>query len=159
MQFGEFTLQKKNGVRITTTPRKLFNALYKSAVFAPNNSCFIGKVKYYKTPKLKNLLHTKGAEWILDKTGIGVAKSLLFKRITFDHEKEVRLIYNSFGKFKSDLYKFEVNPFELIDDIAFDPRMEYKEFKKHKTKLTSIGFEKRIVKSKLYHIPNFVIKV
>lgn len=92
---------------------------------------------------------------ILDQTGFGQALTLLFKRTPFKHENEVRLIYNSQGKVNGDLYKFEIEPFGLIDDIVFDPRMDYKKFKEEKRNLRKLGFKKRIVKSNLYKVPKF----
>src|SRR5690606_21988540 len=46
----------KNGVRISSTPRKLLVSLKDASVALNNINCCIGKVKYYSTPKLKSLL-------------------------------------------------------------------------------------------------------
>ena len=115
----------KDGVRVMTTPKKLLEALFRNDVY-PNSkrSAFIGKVQYYKTEKLIKLLQKKGADWILDPSGRGPAQSLLFKRLAFKHENEVRLIYNSFNKFQHPLCSFDLEPHEVIDDIVFDPRIE-----------------------------------
>lgn len=144
----------KNGVRIATTPKKLLKSLYNSTEEYRNISCFIGKVNYYTTPKLKNLLEQHASTWILDSTGAGQAKTLLFKRNAFKHENEFRLIHNSQGKEKSDLYKYRIAPFDLIDNIVFDPRTEYTDFAKHKKELRKIGYKNSIVKSVLYQAPN-----
>lgn len=122
---------EKNGVRIATTPRKLLNAL-NNCSNNPKNECFIGKVKYLTTKKLKSLLEKEGAELVLNKNGTGLAQSLLLKRTPFKHENEIRLIYNSFGKFQGEMIKIEVEPLELLDDIVFDPRIEYEKFKQYK---------------------------
>src|SRR5690554_6622501 len=81
---------EKNGVRIATTPRKLLNAL-NNCSNNPKNECFIGKVKYLTTKKLKSLLEKEGAELVLNKNGTGLAQSLLLKRTPFKHENEIRL--------------------------------------------------------------------
>jgi hypothetical protein len=152
----------KNGVRITTTPRKLLKSLYEDTGCQINDySCFLGKVKYYKTPKLKEFLNLNSAEWVyFDPTGQGLAQSLLFKRTPFKHENEVRLLFNS--KFKGeknpDFYSYYFDPREIIDDIVFDPRMDVSEFNRHKKNLIQLRFEKRIVKSRLYDIPKFIIE-
>ena len=149
----------KNGVRITTTPRKLLETLYKSCGTQINAySCFVGKVKYYETTKLKEFLDENVTNWVyFDIDGKGIAQSLLFKRIAFKHENEVRLLFNS--KFKGeknpDIFSYLFDPRTLIDDIVFDPRMEISEFNRHKKNLIQLGFQKRIVKSKLYDIPDF----
>ena len=149
----------KNGVRIATTPRKLLCSLYNSANEYRDINCFIGGVNYYTTPKLKKLLDTRASTWIVDSTGAGQAQTLLFKRSAFKHENELRLIYNSQGNEKSDLYRYPIDPFDLIDDIVFDPRIEYKEFVQYKKDLQEIGFNRRIVKSILYQSPKLKFRM
>lgn len=150
---------QKNGVRIATTPRKLLTDLYNDVTPDGKFSAYIGRVKYYKTKNLIELLNNKAFDWIMDKSGEGPARTLLFKRVTFKHENEVRLIYNSFNKFKHEKIGYNTNGLELIDDIVFDPRIDYNEYRAMKEKLRNIGFEKRIVKSKLYQIPELTIKL
>lgn len=148
----------KNGVRITSTPRKLLNDLKEVSVNSKNIDCFIGRVKYYSTPKLKKLLQ-ENSHWLIDETGVGPAQTLLFKRFAFRHENEVRLIYNSFGRFNKDMMKYEVEPLKFVDDIVFDPRISYAEFSKYKEQLLKLNFKKRIVKSILYQIPDLIVYV
>lgn len=151
----------KDGVRVASTPRKLLKALYaQGGKFQAINS-FIGKVSYLKTKELLEFIGKPGyvQSLILDPSGIGQAQTLLFKRISFKHENEARLIYNSFGKIKSDIFKFKVDPIDLFDDIVFDPRMDYKAFAKYKIRLRELGFKKRIVKSTLYRIPKLKFKL
>ncbi|ENA1764020.1 hypothetical protein ABF173_001114 [Flavobacterium psychrophilum] len=110
---------------------------------------------------MKGYVNENIDNWVyFDIDGRGLANSLLFKRNAFKHENEVRLIYNS--KFKgcenSDIFSYRINPLELIDNIIFDPRIEYAEFKRHKKNLKEFRFDKKIVKSILYHIPDFKIK-
>jgi hypothetical protein len=152
---------RKNGARITTTPRKLLHSLFVDTGNDINNySCFLGKVDYYTTDKLRKHLDKNALRWLIEPSGKGLPQSLLFKRTPFKHEKEVRLLINT--KFKTvrngNLYPYRFNPLEIIDDIVFDPRIDYKEFKDYKVKLQKLRFDKRIVKSKLYDIPKFIIK-
>ncbi len=149
----------KKGVRITTTPRKLLKSLYDSADEFKDISCFIGNVNYYTTPKLKVLLDNHASDWILDSTGSGQAQTLLFKRNAFKHENEIRIIFNGQGKIRGDLYPIKIDPFDFIDDIVFDPQIQYSEFKKEKEKLKKLGFKKRIVKSILYQSPKLKFRM
>lgn len=149
----------KRGVRIATTPRKLLRSLYDTAGEFRDIHCFIGGVNYYTTPKLKTLLDKHASKWIIDSTGAGQAQTLLFKRSAFKHENEIRLIFNSQGKEKSDLYGYPVDPFNLIDDIVFDPRIDYKEFAQFKDDLKKMGFKNRIVKSILYQAPKLKFRM
>lgn len=151
----------KNGARISTTPRKLLQSLFIDTGNQINDySCFLGKVNYFTTEKLREHLDKNAIHWLNEPTGQGLIQSLLFKRKPFKHENEVRLIINV--KFKTkrgeNIYPYFINPFELIDDIVFDPRIEYEEFKYFKMKLRKHNFKKRIVKSKLYDMPKFIIK-
>jgi hypothetical protein len=148
----------KNGVRLSTTPRKLIDELKEISINSKNTDCFIGKVKYYSTIRLKKLLEDN-SHWLLDETGVGPAHSLLLKRLAFKHENEVRLIYNSFGRFNNKMMKYEVEPLDFIDDIVFDPRITNKEFSKYKKQLRQLNFKKRITKSTLYQIPKLKILV
>lgn len=152
---------EKNGARITTTPRKLLQSLFVNTGDQINDfSCFLGKVNYYTTTKLREHLDKNAIHWLIEPSGQGMIQSLLFKRIPFKHENEVRLIINT--KFKTsrseDIYPYYFNPLAVIDDIVFDPRIKYEEFTENKGQLRKLNFKKRIVKSKLYEMPKFVIK-
>jgi len=151
----------KNGVKVKTTIRKLFEALYTQTGKFKDISCFIGKVQYFPTAKLLDLLadpdNTKSN--LTDTTGRGQASTLLLKRMAFSHEKEVRLIYNSPNELHSDIYEFDINPFNLIDQIVFDPRIEDSNYKADKELLRNWGYEKGIVKSGLYKIPNLEFSI
>lgn len=151
----------KNGARIETTPRKLFDSLYSKLNNIQDISCFIGKVKYFSESKLKSLLEEKGSDWINDINGIGQAKTLLFKRDAFEYENEVRLIYNSFKlNSESDTYSYKIDPHDLIDKITFDPRIDYAEFRRHKQNLIHLNYnDENILKSTLYKTPNLKFKL
>jgi len=146
------------GVKVKTTIRKLLEALYNQAGDFKDISCFIGKVEYFSTKKLLELL--SGSDSIkanlTDTTGRGQASTLLLKRLAFSHEKEVRLIYSSPKDLHSDIYQFEIDLLELIDQIVFDPRMDDANFEASKRLVRDWGFTKGVVKSKLYKIPDLI---
>ncbi|SHO73264.1 DUF2971 domain-containing protein [Flavobacterium cucumis] len=152
----------KNGARITTTPRKLLKSLFIDTGNQINDfSCFLGKVQYYSTTKLCQHLDKNAIHWLIEPTGKGMIQSLLFKRLPFKHENEVRLIINT--KFKPqrakiNIYPYLFNPLEIIDDIVFDPRINYEEYQNYKIQLRKLRFTNRIVKSILYDMPKFTIK-
>ncbi len=150
----------KDGVRVKSSPRKLLKALYDQAGEFSNLNSFIGKVEYFKTKELTDRLNdqNKTQAFILDQSGRGQAFTLLFKRYPFKHENEVRLIYNSFGNVIGDLYNFPIDPFDLVEEIIFDPRMDNKVFSKYKYELRKLGFKARIVKSNLYKVPKLKFK-
>lgn len=143
--------EKKDGVRVTSTPRKLLEALSKTQPNHSSISCFIGKVTYLKkTALFESLSKIK----LLDPNGSGFAESLLFKRNEFRHEKEVRLIYsNPHDNCKNDTYPVPINPNELFDKIMFDPRMNATQVKNNRALIRRQGFVGKINQSTLYRAP------
>jgi hypothetical protein len=74
-----------------------------------------------------------------------------------EHEEKLRIIYHS--KLDKPYYSYTIDPINLYDEVLFDPRMEEKEFIKHKDELIRLGYSKSIEKSTLYTIPNFTLIV
>lgn len=142
----------KNGIRLSTTPRKLLDALKASVTNRhPELSCFIGKVQYkYKSDLIKAL----GAISLLDTNGSGLAESLLYKRKEFSHEKEIRLIHiGEDGKCLNDIFKFDIDPNFLFDRILFDPRMDETVRKNHIKEIRKLGCATELKRSTLYDSP------
>ena len=147
----------KSCVRIRTTVNKLAESL-SAKCKSHQISAFIGEVQYYPEKRLQ-IQAKKLASDIMNSTGINFAMTLLFKRNSFDHEKEVRLIYlgDQTDKFNR-IYKYEVDPHQLITSIAIDPRATdqlvdvYKHYLRNK-----IGFKGSVIKSTLYEPPKELI--
>ncbi len=150
-----------NGIKVKTTIRKLFNALYEKVGEHRKVSCFIGKVKYMnKKNLLSQLSDSNLADKLTDNTGLGQASTLLFKRFAFSHEKEIRIIYYSPTNLNSESFKFKFDPNSLFDQIVFDPRMNYKAYKNDKQRLKEeFGLNMSIFKSSLYKIPELSFKM
>lgn len=140
-----------NSVKISTTPRKLITSFLE--IHNDYNKTFIGKVKYLKSLDLKILFENNAKTWVFEEGGLGHTKTLLHKRYPFKHENEIRLIHNTFIDLESDILKYPIEPNNLIENIIFDPRIDYSIFKKRKQDLRELGFRKTIVKSNLYKLP------
>lgn len=109
-------------VRVKTTARKLFDAIY------TNDKCmattYIGKVDY-KQPNgvddwIRNLYLTAGT---LNRSFVD---SLFIKRMVFSHENEVRIIINfdsEAEECKRDHISFSINSEIFIDEYLIDPRL------------------------------------
>jgi len=149
-----YSLHKK-AVKISSTPRKLLSGLFQ----VDNNihKVFVGKVTYLTSSKLEKLFNENAKDWVFDQEGVGKSKTLLYKRYPFKNENEVRLIYNTFINADKLVLKYDFDPFHLVDNIVFDPRIDYSDFRTKKLELREIGFTKGIVKSNLYKSPNFNI--
>lgn len=147
---------EKNGVKIKTTINNLFRSLYSAQTQYASFSCYIGKVKYYPKKDINQIISDRISGRRLFNGNIGQARSLLFKRRAFRHEREIRLIFlDPHNKSDSNIYPYSCDPFFLIDRITFDPRMDQKLYKKYKNKLISIGFKGSILQSGLYRVPKF----
>ncbi|MBH5328062.1 DUF2971 domain-containing protein [Eikenella sp. S3360] len=140
----------KDGIRVSTTPRKLLNSLHGQVGEFAKVRGFIGQVKYFKKSELIDKLKEIN---LLKTDGSGIAESLLYKREAFQHEDEIRLIY--FGRDKLcqyDTFKFDINPIELFDILLFDPRINpylKKAYKDHIIKKGRFKFRR----SSLYEAP------
>lgn len=146
----------KNGVKIQTTIRKLFQSLYSAQTSYASISCFIGKVKYYSKEEIKKLVSDRIEGRKQFDGNIGQARSLLFKRNAFRHEKEIRLIYlDPHNQANSNIYLYSCDPLSLIDRITFDPRMSPRLYNIYKKHLKGIGYRGTLVQSSLYRPPMF----
>lgn len=151
----------KNGVKIKTKISNLINNLNETSGEFRDISAFIGKVQYQSTSRLLEMLTNRErmSGKILDSTGRGQASTFFYKRIAFKHENEIRLIYNSQQHSENDLHNFAINPFELIEEITFDPRSDKDFYNTSKMKLIELGFQGKIIRSGLYDIPNLTVNV
>lgn len=145
----------KDGVRITTTPRKLLTALQESDPTYQSIRCFIGRVTYLsKTELLKKL----GSINLMGTDGSGVAESLLYKRKEFAHEREVRLIYSGADDQRlGDTYPFAVDPNGLFERLTFDPRMDPELKKAYWLAFKNKKYEGKITASALYKPPEGLV--
>ena len=143
--------QSKDGVRVSTTPRKLLAALKEFVGEYAELKCFLGKVQYKRKSELLNSLKSID---LFNTNGSGIAESLLYKRIEFKHENEVRLIYcGDDNKCLNDLFHFKINPNTLFDRILFDPRMDEELRVAYKLAILEKNCEVEIRRSSLYDAP------
>lgn len=144
----------KEGVKVKTTVRSLFQSLYDVAGAFRELGVFIGKVDYKPEPELLHQLTNTG--FVVKSDGSGIAESLLMKRIEFKHEEEVRLIYSDpEKKCKADVFTYSIDPVKLFEEITFDPRMDEAIYNHHKEVLLKLGVVGTISQSSLYKIRHF----
>jgi hypothetical protein len=142
---------RKDGVRLMTTPRKLLAALKSHVGQYADVKCFIGKVQYKKKSELLNVF---GKINILSSDGSGIARSLIYKRPEFSHEREVRLIYNGDdNNGTSDIFSFEIDYNKLFDRVLFDPRMEESLRRSYISAIKDLGCTVGVKRSTLYDAP------
>ncbi|MBX3640413.1 MAG: DUF2971 domain-containing protein [Nitrosomonas sp.] len=137
----------KSGAKVRTTPRKLLDALKGCNPQFGDITCFIGKVQYQTQ---KDLVSTLMKLKLLTSNGSGIAKSLLYKRVEFRHEKEVRLIYTD-GE--GLIHPVGIDPNKLFDEIVFDPRMDIHLYAAYAAAVKTKNFSGRVAQSVLYKPP------
>jgi hypothetical protein len=145
------------GVRIRSTVAKLSDALWLSNNQLSPVKFFTGSVKYQRRKQLEHLLETIPFEsMIRGESNITIAESLLLKRSSFSHEKEVRLLAHILPNDGDDrrrnngLYFIPINPSDLVDDICFDPRATDRYFDLCKNIIKLLGYTGKISRSSLY---------
>lgn len=164
---------ERNSVRIKTTLRKLVNIItYDRTIVTPDgigviNDTFLGAVKYKNKDELDNWIKIQ----VLDSKNLAniIKDSLFIKRDCFQHESEIRVIYladlNDDQKLVPysipTLISFDITPIELIDEIAFDPRVDMSflnAYKDYIIKMFSFP-ENKITKSNLYDFKPFTFNI
>ena len=137
--------QDKNGVKVRCTIRSLIDSIIKLNPDFRNEGIFIGKVHYLPQNAILNILSN-----ITDIYGREAAKSLLFKRTEFKHESEVRLICT---RGSEEVQKFEIDPFSVIEEIVFDPRMNEYICDSYIDSIKNKGYTGRVAQSSMYRLP------
>jgi hypothetical protein len=152
----------KNGVKVRSTSRKLREVL-SSDVHLPDISAFVGVVKYRTEQSLLRMTNDRARmnRKIFSTNGQGQAETLLFKRDGFSHEKEVRLIYfdNCDANAKNKIFNFNIDPFDLIDEIKLDPRMNQDLANVYIQHFKGLGFNGEVSRSGFYELPEITLKI
>jgi hypothetical protein len=151
------------GMKLRTTPRKLLAALSAGVTTEPENTCFLGAVRYLPQEDLVQLVADEVSRDLIDAFAgaRGHAESLLFKRAPFEHEREVRLMYVDWDAKNGSLETLStaVRPSELIDEVILDPRLSADDVRLRHDQLRALGFSGGISKSPLYQRSLFEIVV
>lgn len=151
----------KHGVKVKTTPRKLRDALA-SQVEHPSLSAFIGRVRYESGQYLREMVNdrVRMQNKIFDTSGRGHAETLLFKREEFSHEREVRIVYSGSERdAQRDIFPFRIDPFSLIEEIVFDPRMDRNLAAIYESHFLGSGFSGPVSRSQMYDLPSITVMV
>nr|WP_053000095.1 hypothetical protein [Sphingomonas sp. Y57] len=144
---------KKRFLRIRSTPRKLLVPLIVAHPQMPQDTCFFGRVTYLKEAKLRHYAQQGGT---FAPSALGFAEALLRKRHAFRHEKEVRLLFfgDAADRDAKGLYRYTVDPHDMITQIMADPNRDRGQWKADKTAIAAAtGFAGSIKRSKIYDPP------
>jgi len=154
----------KDGFRVRTTIRKLFDQFYNADFNFAMLTFFIGRIQYWTEAEIKQYFEDPdnlgGA--ITDTSGKGNVGTLLIKRPEFQHENELRLIaqtHESWYDTSNKLYSFPVDVNLTIEDILADPRMDPATFETAQAEFRALGYKNSIHRSTLYQVPNLNLRL
>jgi hypothetical protein len=144
----------KQGVRIRTNMRKLFSVYWDDQDIHSRNKYYIGVVNYYSRKEIEKLLRELTfVDAAIGGRNIVFAELLCLKRLEFQHESEVRILYNDIHGFEEDgLYRRTIDYNQLFEEVCLDPRLELTEFNLIRDELIKLGCKLPIIQSNLYRV-------
>jgi hypothetical protein len=143
------------GVRLSTTARKLVNCLTDGFGWANRDNCYITAMKYFTESDLTQYVANAIGTY-RDKAFGGIpghADGLSLKRDPFRHESEVRLLYiDADRKFQGQpSIEVPIDVNAVIEEITLDPRTRTGGREpKRKAWLEEHGFKNPVKTSRLY---------
>lgn len=153
---------KEMGVKLKTTARKLFDAVYDHEDRFSDLTYFLGLVQYLPEAQLVKIMSNPDITRALlfDGTGVNQVRTLLWKREEFSHEEEVRLIFCGDRKrhdLDTDFYPFAIDPNGLFDEVVIDPRADESQVQEITEEICRRGYTGPLRQSPLYRLPDFEI--
>jgi hypothetical protein len=136
------TVPAEEGVRVTSTPRKLIAAMLDWTKERPGLSCFVGAVLYKDDAEIRQILRNVVEAHGPDAVGRGQlrAELLLLKRRFFSHEAEVRVIcVDDRENPEQSMIQIPIQP-EIFDEVQFDPRLELFERNEREQRIRGLGY-------------------
>ena len=158
---------KKDGFRVKTTIRKMFETFYDIKNPLAMTAFYVGRILYEDEVDIKTFFEDSVnlETLILDQSGNGQIETLLVKRLEFEHENELRLILaadKSWIDTTQNSYEFPIDINFHFEEILADPRMDDDDancFSNSVKEIRALGYTNPIEKSKLYQIPNLNLRL
>lgn len=153
-------LPREEGVRVSSTPRKLLNALETGTKERLAGQSYIGSVRYISEDGLAMEvldIFIKLKEHVFDQLD-NLVNFALLKRNAFSHEAEVRLLFISDNPDPATKHiRVKIDPNAIFDEVTFDPRLEGFERKEREDVVRKLRYSGKIVASNLYQRPDLSI--
>lgn len=148
----------KDGVRVKTTLRKLWNSFANLEDNRCELSYFIGKVQYKSADHIIYPLISNLKSYFVHEDSRALANTLFYKRIEFQHENEIRIIFkNRSTQNYGNLYEHNFDFLDNVEEILFDPRISDEDYETEKKYFTRADSNVAISKSTLYKMPDLRI--
>lgn len=147
---------RNEGVTVTTTPQRMIQALKAWREFQNKGHFVIGAVSYHSVEEISQAITSFVKSDLGPKhfqTVQGRADSLLWKRVYFRHEAEVRILNIVAGGLDGspDFIHLPFEPNELFEEVSFDPRLSPFERAERKAELERLGYTGTISEDQSYH--------
>ena len=141
-------------VRITTTPRMLYDELRTSRIFTQDMGVELQKVQYRTCEVIDKWLDSI---YVTSTSMVGyIIASLFTKRMEFQHEQEVRLfihVKSTNAKSGENALVVPINPLRMIKEYVMDPRLDAKQCEHITNLLVKQCVERRFIRqSTLYKL-------
>ena len=147
----------KIGVRVKSTLNKLFSEFYRQDDAFKYSKYWIGNVIYQTEKEIIDRFKKVSITEFIDPQGASLVETLFIKRVEFEHEIEVRVVFNDVEKtISGDAFSYSIDPNYLIEEILFDPRFEDHYYGCSTKHLQQLGCVAQISKSSLYQIPEII---
>lgn len=144
---------KKDGIRVTTTVRKLFALIWNEADEFRSLNYFIGSVKYNSRTEIERFMsNTSFWDIALGGQNDGFARLLCMKRNEFEHENEVRILIRNNNHGSGGCYGVDIEVQNVFEEICLDPRLEDEVFETLKTEIEQLSNSIPITQSELYKV-------
>jgi hypothetical protein len=143
--------------------RKLFDSFYDGNDKVADLKFLIGKVQYWKEAEIAHFM--SGVSFYRDVASggqaTGFAKLLCMKREGFEHEREVRLLFQDLDPKRSTgkLTLFDCDVNAICDDVVIDPRLDKAQVATFREEILTAGCTLPVSQSPLYRMPNYIISL
>lgn len=145
---------KKDGVRVSTTIKKLFSCIWDEKDKYRSLKYFIGKVSYTSRSDIENFMENTPFEYIASGgNNDKFARLLCVKREEFSHEEEIRILVDDLDKKGKDgLYRISFDYQDILEDVCLDPRLSDGDYSALKNEFQNMGCKLPITQSELYKV-------
>ena len=148
------------GVKVRTTVQKVFNNLKASGSTIPYLQFFVGKVDYASETDIRQFMgKLTFSDIAMGGQGDRFADLLCIKRTAFEHEAEIRLLFQDIEprRGSNGVFQFPLDANLVFEDVVLDPRLNDADAAALNPKLENAGCTLPISRSPLYESPRFVI--
>jgi hypothetical protein len=157
-------VKRSAGVKVRTTIRKLFENLKAVGSPAPYLQFFVGVVTYLSEDAIKDMMRPLTfRDLTIGAPACRFANLLCIKRTAFEHEAEVRLLFQDIKlpdhpkRGVDGVFRYPLQPGRVFEEVVLDPRLTPPDAERLANELTTAGWTLPISQSPLYQAPRFVI--